>query len=61
MTNFPNSEFPISSSDCAEIEAIFIELVQARDAVTPAETPTSETASAVLPFLDPYGNVQDLR
>jgi hypothetical protein len=60
MTNFPNSDFPISSSDCAEIEAIFIELVQARDTVPPAETATGEPANAVLPFLDPYGNVQDL-
>jgi hypothetical protein len=56
MTNFTNSEFPISSGDCAEIEAIFIELLQARDADAPAET-----ADAVTPALDPYGNPMDLR
>ena len=61
MASFPNSEFPISSADCADIEAIFIELVQARDTVTPADAANSESASAVLPFLDPYGNVQDPR
>lgn len=56
MTNFPNSEFPISSGDCADIEAIFIELIRARDEGAPAET-----ADAVTPALDPYGNPMDLR
>jgi hypothetical protein len=56
MTNFPNPEFPINSADCAEIEAIFIELMRNRDAGAPADA-----ANAVLPFLDPYGNPQDLR
>jgi hypothetical protein len=56
MTNFPNSDFPINSADCAEIEAIFIELMQAREATAPVEA-----SNAVLPFLDPYGNPQDLR
>ena len=56
MTNFPNPEFPINGADCAEIEAIFIELMRKRDAGAPADA-----ANAVLPFLDPYGNSQDLR
>jgi len=56
MTNFPNPEYPINSADCAEIEAIFIELMRNRDAGAPAEAVNAE-----LPFLDPYGNPQDLR
>lgn len=56
MTNFPNLEFPISSADGAEIEAIFIELMRARDAAAPGEA-----ANAVPPVLDPYGNPMDLR
>lgn len=49
MTSFPNPEFPISSADCAEIEAIFIELMRARDAAS------SETS------LVPPANADDLR
>jgi hypothetical protein len=56
MTNFPNPEFPISSADCAEIEAIFIELLRARDAGTP-----DAAVNAVLPFSDPPSSAQDLR
>ena len=56
MTNFPNSEFPISSADCADIEAIFIELMRARDGATPGEA-----VSAVSPRLDPPRIAQDLR
>jgi hypothetical protein len=55
MTNFPNPEFPISSADCAEIEAIFIDLIRARDAAP------GDAANAVLPFLDPPRSAQDLR
>jgi hypothetical protein len=50
MTNFPNPEFPISSKDCADIEAIYIELMRAHDAA--AADPTS---------LVPPANSQDLR
>lgn len=56
MTNFPSSEFPISSADCAEIEAIFIELLRARDAAE-----QGETVNSAAPFLDPPHNAQDLR
>jgi len=53
--NFPNPEFPISSADCAAIEAIFIELMRARDTdAGPAQVGSSKT-----PLLDPYGNEQD--
>jgi hypothetical protein len=54
MTNFPNPAFPISDADCADIEAIFIELMRARDAEAHAQVGGSNT-----PNLDPYGNVQD--
>ncbi len=50
MTNFPNPEFPISSRDCADIEAIYIELMRAHDAATRGET-----------SLVPPANSQDLR
>jgi hypothetical protein len=56
MTNFPNLDFPISSADCADIEAIFIELMRARDFAVPAEAVNAEP-----PILDPYGNPMDLR
>jgi glucosylceramidase len=52
MTNFPNPEFPISSADCAAIEAIFIELMRARDAATPAEAFNDPPERA---DLDPLG------
>jgi hypothetical protein len=56
MTNFPNPAFPISDADCADIEAIFIELMRARE----AEADTHEqVGSAKTPNLDPYGNEQD--
>jgi hypothetical protein len=41
MKNFPNPEFPINSADCAEIEAIFIELMRLRDAGSPQQTVSS--------------------
>jgi hypothetical protein len=50
MTNFPNPEFPISSSDCADIEAIFIELMRAHDAAARGGN-----------FLVPPGSADDLR
>jgi hypothetical protein len=56
MTNFPNPEFPISSADCAEIEAMFIELMRARDAGTP-----DAAVDAVQPFAEPPSNAGDLR
>jgi hypothetical protein len=56
MTNFPNLEFPISSADCAAIEAIFIELMRARDGAAP-----DDVANSVLQFRDPPSNEQDLR
>ena len=46
MTNFPNPEFPISSADCAEIEAIFIELMRVRNAAEHAEAESSNTVSS---------------
>jgi hypothetical protein len=54
MTNFPNLEFPISSADCAAIEALFIELMRARDGDAHANVGGTDT-----PNLDPYGNEQD--
>ncbi len=51
MKNFPNPEFPISSTDCAEIEAIFIELMRARDAAEHAEAGSSK-----MPSLNPSSN-----
>jgi hypothetical protein len=56
MTNFPNLDFPISSADCAAIEAIFIELMRARDAAAP-----DDAAHSVLQSSDPPINEQDLR
>jgi hypothetical protein len=56
MTNYPNPEFPISSADCAAIEAMFIELMRARDAGTP-----DAAVNAALPFAEPPGNAEDLR
>jgi hypothetical protein len=55
MKDFPNPEFPINSADCAEIEAIFIELIRQRDAGAPGQT-----VNAVLPFQDLSGNSLDL-
>jgi hypothetical protein len=55
MTNFPNPAFPISNADCSDIEAIFIELMRARDAAP------DEAGNSMLPFLDPPSNAQDLR
>ena len=37
MTNYFNSEVPLSSTDCAEVEALFIELMRARDIETPSD------------------------
>jgi hypothetical protein len=56
MTNFTNLDFPISSADCAAIEAMFIELMRARDAAT-----EGEPADSVLQFSDPPSNEHDLR
>jgi hypothetical protein len=56
MANFPKFEVPISNADRAEIEAIFIELMQERDAA-----PSGETLNLPLPFLFPPINAQDLR
>lgn len=56
MTNFPNLDFPISSADCADVEAIFIELMRARNAAAPVEP-----MNLAPPVLDPYGNPMDLR
>jgi hypothetical protein len=56
MTNFPNLEFPVSNADCAEVEAIFIELMRARNADRPGEV-----VNPLQPLLDPYGNPMDLR
>jgi hypothetical protein len=56
MTNFPNPEFPISSADCADIEAIFIELIRQRDTGGP-----QQAASGMLPFHDRPGNGLDLQ
>ena len=46
MTNVPNLEFPIGSADCAEIEAIFIELMRARNAAAQTEDLSSKTVSS---------------
>jgi hypothetical protein len=56
MTNFPDPEFPISSADCAEIEAIYIELMRELNAATQAGTLYS-----ALPFNDPPASAQDHR
>lgn len=56
MTNFPNPQFPISSADCAEIEAIFIELMRLRNGGVP-----DQTVSASQQFHDMSGNSQDLQ
>jgi hypothetical protein len=50
MTNFPNLEFPISSADCAEIEALFIELMRARNAAEQAEFGSSNPVSSNPPL-----------
>jgi len=51
MTNYFNSEVPLSSTDCAEIEALFIELMRARDIDTPDETVRGDQT-----FFDPPHN-----
>ena len=56
MTNFPNSDFPINSADCAEIEAIFIELMRELNAGTQAGE-----VNATLPFNEPPAGAQDHR
>ncbi len=56
MTSFLNPEIPISNADCAEIEAIFIELMRVWVGAAPCEP-----VNSVLPFVDPPGNAQDLR
>ena len=48
MTNFPNLEFPVSSAECAEIEAIFIELMRARDAAPDARSDIADGVIASL-------------
>jgi hypothetical protein len=55
MRDFPNPEFPINSADCAEIEAIFIELMRQREAGAPGQT-----VNPSLPFQDISGNGQDI-
>jgi hypothetical protein len=56
MKSFPNPEFPISNADCAEIEAMFIDLMRQRDAATDVEAETLK-----IPTLDPPDNAEDLR
>ena len=56
MTNFPNLEIPISSADCAEIEAIFIELMRVWVGAAPGEPVNSP-----VPAIDPASNAKDLR
>ena len=56
MTNYPNPEFPISSTDCAEIERIFIELMRVWVGAAPGEA-----VNSTLPFVDAPSNAQDLR
>jgi hypothetical protein len=56
MTNFPNPEFPISSADCAEIEAIFIELMRARD-----QEVQGQASPSMMPPVNLPGTAQDLR
>jgi hypothetical protein len=50
MKGFPSPEFPISSNDCADIEAIYIELMRAQDAAARGED-----------TLIPPGTAEDLR
>jgi hypothetical protein len=56
MTNYPNPGFPISNADCADIEAIFIELMRDLNAGIQAGA-----ISSALPFPDQPGNAQDHR
>jgi hypothetical protein len=66
MKIYPNSEVPISDADCAEIEAIFIELMRDQDAATHSgkENDAGENSGSekmALPFFDPPGSPEDLR
>jgi hypothetical protein len=56
MTSFPNLEIPISNDDCAEIEAIFIELIRVWVGAAPGKP-----VNSMLPALDPPSKAQDLR
>jgi hypothetical protein len=56
MTSFSNPDFPVSNADCAEIEAIFIELMRVWVGAAPREP-----ADSAVPFVDPPNNAQDLR
>jgi hypothetical protein len=57
MANYPSLEFPITNAECAEIEAIFIELMRARDAA--AEAPP-EIEISKKPTSNPPLSAQDL-
>jgi len=56
MKSFPNPEFPVSSADCAEIEAIFIELMRQRNGGIPDQTTSASQQSHEL-----SGNSQDFQ
>ena len=56
MNTYSNSEVAISNKDRAEIEAIFIELMRARDAAV-----SGEVANSMLPFPYPPHDAQKLR
>ena len=53
MKNFSSFDFPINSADCAEIEAIFIELMRQR------ETAAQLEAGATAPTSNPPLSAQD--
>jgi len=56
MNFFPNADFPISHEDRAEILAIYIALMEERDA-----EPLEETESPKLPLFDPPSSLRDPR
>ena len=66
MASFLNPEFPVSNADCAEIEAIFIELIRVWVGAAPGK-PVDLAPQFVDPRnvdprnVEPPNNAQDLR
>jgi hypothetical protein len=56
MNSFPIANFPISHEDRAEILAIFIGLMEARDGALP-----DDPENPMLPLFDPPNSLKDLR
>jgi hypothetical protein len=61
MASYLNPEFPVSNADCAEIEAIFIELIRVWVGAAPGKPVNSAPPFVDPRNVDPPNNAQDLR